>query len=675
MISFCITIGVLALLPNYFPKYTITLIKKGRNDLKNEVHDVDLNFDGKSEQFVFGENNIKNASYTYIAANGGVIDQYNFDTKFGVNKAYWFEDANNNGIQELYLLTKSNDSVFLNIHEHKEKRKIWKERIFVDTIEGYNQKNSFNGGIYNKLNKNRYQKNSVAFHITVGFGGAPRNIYSYHLPSNTISKSKHLTNVSEIWDFTDLNNDGKNDILLRTHSSGNAIDSVYTQRTDYSTWLMALDNSLAFLFEPIEIKSKGTVSSTFIQESNSTVLVFLYHSVDKKTPSKLLKVTTKGEILKERKLSSDKYKNLYKLNKNTLLINNVNQKAIELYDTNLMHINTKQLPIHPYLTRSLNLDLDAQNEWLIFDPLDNFIAIAENDFNHFTLKKVPQLNIIPQNFGFCYLDKNTKLFYIQFEKYVYYYEYAKNQYYYVKCLFYLVAYLFVLTLTFLILKGQKIRDQKKRAIEKEIADLQLKTIKNKVDPHFVFNAINTISEMSLMDDKLEIDRFISRFSNFMRGTLEHSDKISTTLKEEITYTENFIKLQQIRFNHQFEYSVSVDKNIDKSFKIPKHSIFTYVENALKYGLPSQEKGNLKIKIDKIKQQIVIQIQDNGAGFNQAIKKNHKGTGNGLKIMNKIFNLYENRYKTKIEHTVQELKNENEIKGVLVTIKITPNTKN
>ena len=54
--------------------------------------------------------------------------------------------------------------------------------------------------------------------------------------------------------------------------------------------------------------------------------------------------------------------------------------------------------------------------------------------------------------------------------------------------------------------------------------------------------------MTLVDDKLEVDRFINRFANFMRNTLAHSDKISTTIKEEINYTEDFIKLQQIRFN-------------------------------------------------------------------------------------------------------------------------------
>ena len=100
--------------------------------------------------------------------------------------------------------------------------------------------------------------------------------------------------------------------------------------------------------------------------------------------------------------------------------------------------------------------------------------------------------------------------------------------------------------------------------------MQLKTIKNQVDPHFVFNAINTISEMTLMDNKLEADKFITRFSGFMRETLNHSDKIVTSLKEEIDYTENFIKLQQIRYNYSFDLEINIDKTINQDTKVPKH---------------------------------------------------------------------------------------------------------
>ena len=116
-----------------------------------------------------------------------------------------------------------------------------------------------------------------------------------------------------------------------------------------------------------------------------------------------------------------------------------------------------------------------------------------------------------------------------------------------KYVVYIGVFLIISGLVFLIMKLQKIRMQKQRAIEKEIAELQIKAIKNQVDPHFVFNAINTISEMTLTDNKLEADDFICRFSDFMRNTLQSSDKISTTLKEELEFSENFIKLQKIRY--------------------------------------------------------------------------------------------------------------------------------
>ena len=76
----------------------------------------------------------------------------------------------------------------------------------------------------------------------------------------------------------------------------------------------------------------------------------------------------------------------------------------------------------------------------------------------------------------------------------------------------------------------------------------------------------------------------------MRQTLQSSDKISATLKDELEYTENFIKLQQIRYNQRFDYTIQLDKAVNVDAKVPKHVLFTYVENAIKHGL-FNKKGN------------------------------------------------------------------------------------
>jgi LytS/YehU family sensor histidine kinase len=220
----------------------------------------------------------------------------------------------------------------------------------------------------------------------------------------------------------------------------------------------------------------------------------------------------------------------------------------------------------------------------------------------------------------------------------------------------------------LIQKGQNLRNAKQRAIETEIAELQLKTIKNQVDPHFVFNAINTISEMTLMDNKLEADRFISRFSGFMRDTLQHSDKIATTLIDELDYVENFINLQRLRFNNAFDYTISIDKAVNKEFLVPKHVVFTFVENAIKHSLAFSKKGILTIKAKKTNQNLILVIEDNGLGLNPKLPKG-VGTGNGLKIMDKLFKLYAKLYKRKIKYLITDLSTISEQTGLRVEVYI------
>jgi LytS/YehU family sensor histidine kinase len=231
---------------------------------------------------------------------------------------------------------------------------------------------------------------------------------------------------------------------------------------------------------------------------------------------------------------------------------------------------------------------------------------------------------------------------------------------------YLLLYGIVLGFILLTLKGQKIRLEKKLALQAEIAEYQIKTIKNQVDPHFVFNAINTISSLMLTDDKLKADEFICKFSDLMRKTLEYSDKITCTLQEEIEYVEKFIQLQQIRFNNSFQYKIEVDESVQKNTIVPKHVLYSYVENAIKHSLTSVEKGLLSISIFYETTQLVLQIEDNGSGFKKGTKKN--STGNGILIMEKIYLLYSKLYQKKIKHQINEIFNTKD-KVIGVSVKV------
>lgn len=289
------------------------------------------------------------------------------------------------------------------------------------------------------------------------------------------------------------------------------------------------------------------------------------------------------------------------------------------------------------------------------DPVSFQFPISSDDEIRFDLKQIG--------------EKENKI-YFQKGKYLYLYKYGENPLYFLRFLIYLGIFLLVFSFLWLARKGQKIQMEKKRAIEDQISRLQIKTLKNQVDPHFVFNAVNTISEMTLTEDKMEVDRFISKFSKLMRETLQKSDKIITTLQEELDYVENYIQLQQTRFNNGFQYEIKKGLNVNYQTKVPNHVIYTYVENAIKHGLSGKTDGKLEILVQSKKEHIEIQISNNGGGIDTSTTLKKNSTGNGMKIMEKMYTLYEKLYKKKIVHQMSEIKDDqSKTTGVRVTVNI------
>jgi sensor histidine kinase YesM len=220
---------------------------------------------------------------------------------------------------------------------------------------------------------------------------------------------------------------------------------------------------------------------------------------------------------------------------------------------------------------------------------------------------------------------------------------------------YIGIYLFLLLIVYIIQKLQRYQTERKIAIEKQISELQLKTIRSQMDPHFTFNALNTISSIIYREDKEKAHRYFTKFSKLVRATLEASEKITRTLNEELDFTENYLMLEKIRFKDKFEYEIKLAENVNKEILIPKMIIQIYVENAIKHGLKHKEKdGLLKIDISQNKTILKIIIEDNGIGRKRAAELETFGTGHGMKIMESIGKLYFKLYKTEIRQKIEDL---------------------
>jgi ligand-binding sensor domain-containing protein/putative methionine-R-sulfoxide reductase with GAF domain/anti-sigma regulatory factor (Ser/Thr protein kinase) len=151
--------------------------------------------------------------------------------------------------------------------------------------------------------------------------------------------------------------------------------------------------------------------------------------------------------------------------------------------------------------------------------------------------------------------------------------------------------------------------------KQKVAESRLQSLRLQMNPHFLFNALNSIQQMILANEELVATRFLSRFSKLLRTILIHSDKETVTLKEELEILNLYIELEARRFKDSFQYKIECDEEIDEDeIKIPTLLIQPFVENAIWHGLMHKE-GNryLSVHFSETDNYLRCVVEDNGVG--------------------------------------------------------------
>ncbi|MEZ4953804.1 MAG: histidine kinase [Saprospiraceae bacterium] len=205
--------------------------------------------------------------------------------------------------------------------------------------------------------------------------------------------------------------------------------------------------------------------------------------------------------------------------------------------------------------------------------------------------------------------------------------------------------------------------------------LLLKSLRTQMNPHFIFNALNSVNNFIAKNDEKAANKFLSEFSRLMRKVLDHSQKDFIAFEEEIELNELYLKLEHFRFRDKFDYEFQ-NKVKNKSFdlEIPPMLIQPFVENAVWHGLRyKEEKGYLKIQIDEVEKHLVVTIEDNGIGREKSkalkTKNQKKYKSTGLENVSKRIALINNIYQKNYEINVQDSNENSADKGTLVQIKI------
>jgi hypothetical protein len=191
----------------------------------------------------------------------------------------------------------------------------------------------------------------------------------------------------------------------------------------------------------------------------------------------------------------------------------------------------------------------------------------------------------------------------------------------------LVVILLILAVVFIILRIKK-RAEQKAETENRIAKAKLEALLSQMNPHFTFNAMNTIQGFVFNNDSLNSTIYISEVASLMRQTLDNSAKQTITIEDEIEYLETYIKLENLHFENKIQYQILVDDAINKArTEIPTMLLQPFVENIFKHAF-DKEYPNPTFKIEFTildKNALQIQISDNGKG-NTKTTKTHISRG-------------------------------------------------
>lgn len=191
--------------------------------------------------------------------------------------------------------------------------------------------------------------------------------------------------------------------------------------------------------------------------------------------------------------------------------------------------------------------------------------------------------------------------------------------------------------------------------------LALKSLRSQMNPHFIFNALNSVNNFIAKSDERSANRFLSEFSVLMRAVLENSEEDFIPLAKELELLELYVKLEHSRFPDKFDYTIDVDENVDvESFEIPPMLLQPYIENAIWHGLRyKDEKGFLRIEVKQLNTDLLqIAISDNGIGRKQSAalktsnqkKQKSKGMGN----IKKRIAILNDMYKNKVDVSIKDL---------------------
>ncbi len=293
----------------------------------------------------------------------------------------------------------------------------------------------------------------------------------------------------------------------------------------------------------------------------------------------------------------------------------------------------------------------------------------EEDWTYTHGREARYLDLDPGNYTFQLMSRDA---HGTWSKSVLEYPFFIPKYFYETWWFRIAVALFLVAFLFGLAEVYKKRQQKKMYVKHQLLRAGMRALKAQMNPHFMFNALNSVRHLLLSSKNEEADTYLTRFSTMLRGLLNDMEQTKTSLALEVRMLRNYLTLEKIRLSKTLDWAIKVEDGLElDKLLIPPMLIQPLLENAIWHGLqPLDKTGEILVRFQLEKAILQCIITDNGKGFDPSEKKTtghlEKGGGMGLKNVKerlRLFSEFDRKpYTIKIESNTEGA-------GTKITIRI------
>lgn len=222
---------------------------------------------------------------------------------------------------------------------------------------------------------------------------------------------------------------------------------------------------------------------------------------------------------------------------------------------------------------------------------------------------------------------------------------------------------------------QQLRKQKAELdnISKQLIETQLTALRSQMNPHFIFNALNSIKKFVLSNEVDNADKYLGKFSRLIRSILNTSQEANISIQKEVDMLSLYLELEKLRFGKKLNYHFDVDESLTEGSNfIPTMIIQPFVENAILHGIMHKESdGEIEISFKDREDHIEINVSDDGVGRKKAAEvaaaKKPEHTSFGIEITKKRLQSLKSNAQTPCGVEIHDLIEDEKAKGTLVKI--------